>query len=325
MTKRSPLKTISNLDSPIRKNTKQQLPDNKDNIRRHVKLEYEESNTNAPKGWEETYELIKAQRSRVEAPVDVVGCTSLSENTTEPIRRYQTLISLMLSSQTRDEMTARAMTNLKQFGLTPTKIAGTPTSKLEELIRPVGFYKRKAQYIKETTNTLLEKYNGDIPETVEEMIKLKGVGPKMAYLTANHAWKQTFGIGVDVHVHRISNRLGWVDTKNPEKTREALESWLPKDKWTHVNKMLVGFGQTICKNSPKCSQCDINHLCPSSQLNKTSIKREKKAKKEENDFVVDEPGEPNVSSISDEEESAELSESEGEEEEDFSLSASDEE
>ena len=105
MTKRSPLKTISNLDSPIRKNTKQQqLPDNKDNIRRHVKLEYEESNTNAPKGWEETYELIKAQRSRVEAPVDVVGCTSLSENTTEPIRRYQTLISLMLSSQTRDEV-----------------------------------------------------------------------------------------------------------------------------------------------------------------------------------------------------------------------------
>lgn len=130
------------------------------------------------------------------------------------------------------------MKNLRDHGLTPENIIKTEESKIEELIRSVGFYKRKAQfvisfiecngelfcncffrYIKETTQVLISKYNNDIPKTIEEIIKLKGVGPKMAFLTANMAWKSNFGIGVDVHVHRITNRLGWVETKTPEQTR----------------------------------------------------------------------------------------------------------
>ena len=102
----------------------------------------------------------------------------------------------------------------------------------------------------------------------------------MAYLTANVAWKRNFGIGVDVHVHRISNRLGWVDTKTPEQTRMKLEEWLPKDKWMEVNPMLVGFGQTICKNSPRCSECDAAQLCPSANT-ETKSKRKRAPKKEE--------------------------------------------
>ena len=96
-------------------------------------------------------------------------------------------------------------------------------------------------------------------------MELPGVGPKMAYLCMQHAWKSNVGIGVDVHVHRISNRLGWVRTKKPEETRRDLEEWLPKEYWDSINLMLVGFGQTICTPmAPRCSQCKVNHLCPSS-------------------------------------------------------------
>lgn len=139
---------------------------------------------------------------------------------------------------------------------------------------------------------LLEKYGGDVPKTVDEMMELKGVGPKMAFLCANECYKEPVGIGVDVHVHRISNRLGWVETNKPEETRlvkfhflflsvrrliflQALEKWLPKDKWIPVNFLLVGFGQTICRPvGPKCAICPVKHLCPSSRVKPASVKSE---------------------------------------------------
>jgi len=96
-------------------------------------------------------------------------------------------------------------------------------------------------------------------------VKLPGVGPKMAMLTMQEAWGSSVGIGVDVHVHRICNRLGWVkNTKTPEQSRKQLESWLPKDKWQPINRLMVGFGQTVCLPvHPKCAICKVNHLCPS--------------------------------------------------------------
>lgn len=159
--------------------------------------------------------------------------------------RYQTLIGLMLSSQTKDPVTAEAMDNLKKHGLTVDNILKTDDSTLHSLIQKVGYNNKKVVYIKKTTQILKEKYNGDIPATVEELVKLPGVGPKMAYLAMQVAWKKYMtllilwlisfrpvGIGVDVHVHRICNRLGWVkNTKNPEETRVALQEWLPKDRW----------------------------------------------------------------------------------------------
>jgi endonuclease-3 len=119
--------------------------------------------------------------------------------------------------------------------------------------------------LKKTCQVLKDQYDGDIPKTVKELCQLPGVGPKMAHLTMNIAWKEVSGIGVDTHVHRISNRLGWVKkaTKNPEETRVELESWLPREHWIEVNLLLVGFGQQTCLPvSPRCQQCLNNKLCP---------------------------------------------------------------
>ncbi|XP_054921748.1 endonuclease III-like protein 1 isoform X2 [Dermacentor andersoni] len=125
--------------------------------------------------------------------------------------------------------------------------------------------KNKAKHLKQTAKVLLEKYDGDIPDSVEGLCSLPGVGPKMAYLAMSCGWGHTVGIGVDTHVHRISNRLGWLPapTKTPEQTRKALEAWLPRELWDEVNHLLVGFGQTVCKPvGPKCSTCLNMELCP---------------------------------------------------------------
>jgi endonuclease-3 len=119
--------------------------------------------------------------------------------------------------------------------------------------------------LKKTAEILLRDYDGDIPPTLDELMALPGIGPKMAYLIMQEAWNKNEGIGVDTHVHRIANRLGWVRTakQTPEHTRKQLEEWLPKRYWRHVNVMLVGFGQTLCRPiGPKCSECPVAQLCP---------------------------------------------------------------
>ncbi|KAF4527121.1 hypothetical protein B566_EDAN016049 [Ephemera danica] len=193
------------------------------------------------------------------------------------VRRYQILLSLMLSSQTKDQVTYAAMTKLKEHGCTVEKIIQTEDTVLGQLIYPVSFWKTKVQYIKKTTAILQEQHAGDIPDSVEGLCKLPGVGPKMAHLCMNTAWGKLTGIGdianggvshvlansVDTHVHRISNRLGWVHSKDPEGTRKELEDWLPRELWEEVNHMLVGFGQTTCRPvHPKCSECLNNTTCP---------------------------------------------------------------
>ena len=146
----------------------------------------------------------------------------------------------------------------------------TEVEDLEQLIYPVSFYKTKAKNIKKTCqilyDTSINKAQIDIPDTKDALLALPGVGPKMAYLVMTCAWNKTVGICVDIHVHRISNRLGWVkDTKKPEQTREELQEWLPASHWGTINPLLVGFGQTICTpQRPKCSDCLINDICPSS-------------------------------------------------------------
>ncbi|KAM4632036.1 endonuclease III-like protein 1 isoform 3-T3 [Discoglossus pictus] len=122
----------------------------------------------------------------------------------------------------------------------------------------------KVKYIKQTTEILREQYGGDIPNNVPDLVKLPGVGPKMAHLVMDIAWNNVSGIGVDTHVHRISNRLKWVkkETKAPEETRVALEDWMPRDLWSEINWLLVGFGQQICLPvSPRCSECLNRDIC----------------------------------------------------------------
>lgn len=130
----------------------------------------------------------------------------------------------------------------------------------------ISLLQKKATYIKKTAAVLASDYGGDIPRTVSELCKLPGVGPKMAVLTANVAWGDTAGIGVDTHVHRISNRLGWTGpeaTKTPEATREVLERWMPSSLWKEANHLLVGFGQQVCTPlRPRCGECLNSDLCP---------------------------------------------------------------
>ncbi|VVC40096.1 DNA glycosylase,Endonuclease III-like protein 1,Helix-hairpin-helix motif,Endonuclease III-like [Cinara cedri] len=220
-----------------------------------------------PPNWKQTIENIRKMRKDVVAPVDEMGCDQVADLSKSPeVIRYQILISLMLSSQTKDEINYAAMHRLKEHGLTVNNILETTDEQLGKLIYPVGFWKKKVGYIKQTTRILKDTYNGDIPNTIKNLCQLPGVGPKMAHLCMSCAWNEVTGIGVDTHVHRISNRLGWVKktTKTPEDTRKALESWLPKELWREVNHMLVGFGQTICRPiGPHCNLCLNKTTCPS--------------------------------------------------------------
>lgn len=153
-----------------------------------------------------------------------------------------------------------------------------PESAIHECIRVVGFHNTKLVNIIAAARTCLEKYDGDIPPTIETLCELRGVGPKMGHLCMQIAWNEVTGIGVDVHVHRITNRFQWHKTKDPEGSRMALEQWLPKNRWESINVLLVGLGQTVCSAlAPKCHLCLFaeHGLCPSS-----SLKTRKKMKNE---------------------------------------------
>lgn len=248
-----------------------------------------------PANWEKMYSITAEMRKRVLAPVDTMGCESLAEESRSPIdRRLQTLIALMLSSQTKDTVTAVAMKNLQENlpgGFNLQSLLDVTPETLNELIAKVGFHNNKTKYIKEVAPVLRDQYGGDIPDTIEGLVSLKGVGPKMAYLTMSAAWGRDEGIGVDVHVHRITNLWGWHKTTNPEGTRADLESWLPKEKWHDINHLLVGFGQTICLPvGRKCGDCDLSGLglCPSAVKSSPVKKRVKKMELEVEDGVVKE-------------------------------------
>ena len=234
------------------------------------------SEKQSPLNWERLYANILEMRKDLSAPVDTMGCERAHDAAAEPkVQRFQCLVSLMLSSQTKDEVNFAAMTRLKENGLTVDNLINTDDETLGKLIYPVGFWKTKVKYLKRTSLILKEKYDCDIPKNVEELCKLPGVGPKMAYICMNVAWKKPTGIGVDTHVHRITNRLKWVsgpkssNTKTPEETRKSLESWLPVSKWIEINWLLVGFGQQICRPvNPKCNECLNRDLCPVGKASK---------------------------------------------------------
>lgn len=244
-----------------------------------------EVKVHAPWGWEEMYRLTQEMRKTVIAPVDTMGCEDAAQKDRSPKQqRFQTLISLMLSSQTKDTVNAMTMKRLyKELpppGLTVDTVIKVEPDQLNKIIWAVGFHNNKTKFIKATAEILRDQYDGDIPDTIEGLTSLPGVGPKMAYLCMSAAWGRDEGIGVDVHVHRITNLWGWHKTKNPEETRLALQSWLPKEKWHEINHLLVGFGQTICAPvGRKCGECTLAEkgICPSAVIDrKKSIKKVKK-------------------------------------------------
>ncbi|EDX05686.1 endonuclease III-like protein 1 [Drosophila simulans] len=227
--------------------------------------------------WFNHLENIRIMRNSRTAPVDTMGCHRCADlKADSKTQRFQNLVALMLSSQTKDQTTYEAMNRLKDRGLTPLKVKEMPVTELENLLHPVSFYKNKAKYLKQTVDILMDKYGSDIPDNVKDLVALPGVGPKMAHICMAVAWNKITGIGVDVHVHRLSNRLGWVPkpTKEPEQTRVALEKWLPFSLWSEVNHLFVGFGQTICTPvKPNCGECLNKDICPSAHA---EIKEKKK-------------------------------------------------
>jgi len=174
---------------------------------------------------------------------------------------FKSLIMAVLSTQTKDSITSEISKKLFEIADNPQKILTLTDQELEKLLKPISFYKRKANYIKEISKIIIEKYKGNIPDSYEELIKLPGIGRKVANVFLSNVYKKDV-IAVDTHVHRISNRLGLVKTKNPLQTEKELYKVIPKHLWRDINLYLVAFGQVICSYKPKCSICPIYQLCP---------------------------------------------------------------
>ncbi|KAF2963989.1 hypothetical protein GQX73_g9581 [Xylaria multiplex] len=219
------------------------------------------------------------------AAVDTMGCERLALSTASPRdQRFQTLVALMLSSQTKDTVNAVAMHRLQTEllphapgappGLNLENMLAVEPARLNELIYAVGFHNNKTKYLKQAAVICRDAHGGDIPDSIEGLVALPGVGPKMAHLCLSAAWGRTEGIGVDVHVHRITNLWGWHGnggSKNPEDTRAKLESWLPRDRWREINTLLVGLGQTVCLPvGRRCGDCELGlrGLCRAAERKK---------------------------------------------------------
>jgi len=174
---------------------------------------------------------------------------------------FKVLISCLLSLRTKDEVTAEASRRLFTRARTPEELVKLSTEEIETLIYPVGFYHRKAALIREISRVLIDTYGSNVPDELEELLKLKGVGRKTANIVVTMGFNKP-GVAVDTHVHRISNRLGLVKTKTPEQTEFALRALLPQRHWIVFNHLLVMHGQRICTPiSPKCSVCPIAEFC----------------------------------------------------------------
>lgn len=174
---------------------------------------------------------------------------------------YIVLICCILSLRTNDKTTYPCSMRMLSLGKTPEKIASLDVETLSKAIYPVGFYKNKAEQIIELSKVLVEKYNSKVPDEIEELVKFKGVGRKTANLVLTKGFNKP-AICVDVHVHRISNRLGYVQTKTPEETEFKLREILPVKYWIDFNTLLVTHGQNICKPiKPRCEICSINKWC----------------------------------------------------------------
>ena len=170
---------------------------------------------------------------------------------------YTVLISTLISLRTKDDVTLAASERLFSLADNPEKMLSLSEEEIEKAIYPAGFYKRKAQNIKEISKTLIEKYDGKVPSTQEELLALPGVGIKTANLTLNLGFNID-AICVDCHVHQIANRIGWIDTKTPKESVDALESIMPRRFWIPLNELLVAYGQNVCLSiSPLCSECPI--------------------------------------------------------------------
>jgi endonuclease III len=208
---------------------------------------------------------IKCLRERVFGS-ELPSVSKIAEEKRDPFR---VLVSTIISLRTKDEVTAPASRRLFALADTPETILKIPEKTISETIFPAGFYRTKARQILECAAIIQREHNGVVPNSKEALMALPGVGLKTANLTLNLG----FGIDaicVDIHVHRISNRLGWVSEKTPDKTEGALSRILPKKYWIEINGLLVTYGQSVCTPvSPRCSTCPLADECPKIEVTRT--------------------------------------------------------
>jgi len=189
------------------------------------------------------------------------GITTLNRMRTKP-NAFQILISCLLSLRARDENTEKVSEQLFKVAKTPEAIIKLPIKKLEKLIFSSGHYHKKARTLQHVSKEILKRFKGKVPKTREELMSIKGIGPKTANIVLAFAYGQCV-IPVDVHVHVIANRLGWIKTKTAEKSEPKLMKIIPKESCADLNSILVQFGREICITiSPKCSICPLNNYCP---------------------------------------------------------------
>jgi len=200
-----------------------------------------------------TLKLIEKQISQFKIP----SVTLVSDRKVP----YLVLISCILSLRTKDKTTIEACEKLFKVADTPQKMLWLSATRIQKLIYPVGFYRNKAKVILGISKTIIGDFRGKVPNSIDDLLTLKGVGRKTANLVLGLGFRIP-AICVDTHVHRISNRLGWVKTKNPEDTELALEKIIPRSEWIDLNTTLVTFGQNMCLPvSPFCSRCSFKNFC----------------------------------------------------------------
>lgn len=203
------------------------------------------------------HEIVRTLK-KIVSEWDVPAVTHVAETSHDPFR---VLISTVLSLRTKDETTAAASARLFRLADNLEDMLGLSEREIIDAIYPVGFYRNKAKNILDICADVVNKYDSVVPDNLEELLKLKGVGRKTANLVLTLGYNKP-GICVDTHVHRISNRLGYVNTKTPEDTETALREKLPRKYWIDYNSLLVAFGQKICRPvSPICSACPLRDYC----------------------------------------------------------------
>jgi len=207
-----------------------------------------------PAGVSRVLSAIRKEIARY--PMPVVGV--IAEETRDP---FCILVSCLISLRTRDATTAAASARLFRLAKTPQAMAALSVRQIEQAIYPAAFYRNKAKNLRFLCRELLDRYNGRVPWSLETLLTLPGVGRKTANLVVTVAYRQP-GICVDTHVHRICNRLGWIETKTPDDSEQALRQFLPRRHWATLNDLFVPFGQFVCRPlSPFCSRCPVAASC----------------------------------------------------------------
>ena len=218
-----------------------------------------------------TVDIVMRRLARAIDDLELPAVEKIAENSRQD--PFEVLIATMLSAQTRDAVTAEASARLFAVARTPKAMARLTEKQIITLIYPVSFYRHKAAHVKETCRILMARFKGRVPETMEELLTLPGVGRKTANLTLILSFRSRKNICVDTHVHRIANRLGWVKTRTPEETERALYERTSRRWWARINLYLVTWGQNVCRPIyPRCPSCVIRPYCPQLGVTRVSVR-----------------------------------------------------